>query len=67
MVNSQGRLIEGTAYAYEAKNGRERKVPVRIDPGDREPYVTTAEVDVEKKIGNRKFVEKEQKLSYNFV
>lgn len=62
MVNSQGRLIEGTAYGYEQRNGRDRKIPVRLDPSTREPYITTAEIEVEKRIGNRKVREKEQKL-----
>lgn len=44
MVNSQGRMIEGTAYTLEQATGREFKIPVRRDVGQREPYVTAADV-----------------------
>jgi len=43
MVNSQGRLIEGTAYTLVPVTGRSGKVPKRMDPGQREPYVTLAD------------------------
>lgn len=44
MVNSQGRMIEGTAFGFEATSGRDFKMPVRRDVGQREPYVTGADV-----------------------
>jgi hypothetical protein len=44
MINSQGRMIEGTAYSLEPVSGREIKIPVRRDVGEREPYVTLASV-----------------------
>ena len=42
MINDQGRLIEGTAYAYDTKRGESQELPDRIDPSDREPYCTVA-------------------------
>ena len=44
MVNSQGRLIEGTSYSFDPMTGRSRKVFQKIDQTQAEPYVTTAEV-----------------------
>lgn len=44
MINSQGRMIEGTAYTLELASGRKSKIPLRRDVGDREPYVTVANV-----------------------
>jgi hypothetical protein len=44
MINSQGRMIEGTAFTLEPLTGRKGKIPVRRDVGKREPYVTTASV-----------------------
>lgn len=46
MVNGQGRLIEGTGYTYDEKTGVSGKIPVKIDPASREPYVTTAEMKI---------------------
>ncbi len=43
MINDQGRLIEGTAYTYNPKKGEKQQAPERIDPSDREPYVTIHE------------------------
>lgn len=40
LVNSQGRMIEGTVYKYQEMEGRSVKIPVVMDPSDREPYVT---------------------------
>ncbi len=62
MVNSQGRLIEGTAYTYSATTGHGGKVPVRIDPADREPYVTVADVTTVRTFKGRKLRQKSQKL-----
>lgn len=62
MVNSQGRLIEGTAYTYSARDGRSRKVPQRIDPSQREPYITTADMLTEQRFGRKMVESKEQKL-----
>lgn len=50
MVNSQGRMIEGTAYTYSPITGRSTKVPHRIDPAQREPYVSTAEVTTTRRV-----------------
>jgi hypothetical protein len=45
MVNTHGRMLEGTAYKYDYHNGSSVKVPIRINPAEREPYVTTAKVN----------------------
>lgn len=45
MINSQGRMIEGTAFGYEQVSGRDFKMPVRRDVGAREPYVTVASLN----------------------
>lgn len=44
MVNGEGRMIEGTAYTYNPETGRTGHMPVRLNPGQREPYITTAVV-----------------------
>ena len=62
MVNSEGRLIEGTAYAYNPKRGESRTAPERIDPSDREPYCTVTEVKKVKGRGKNKRVIKSQKM-----
>ena len=60
MVNSQGRLIEGTAYELDGPRGR--KVPVKADVGEREPYVTVADVKVTRTVNRKKVTTKERKL-----
>jgi len=40
MINANGRLVEGTGYAFDPKKNR----PVRRNIGDTEPYITTIEV-----------------------
>ena len=62
MVNSEGRLIEGTAYSYNPSADRSERVPVRIDPGEREPYVSAADVVAHKQVRGRKVRVKERKL-----
>lgn len=62
MVNSQGRLIEGTAYTYSPLTGREGHIPKKMDPGQREPYVTVADLVTTEKVGRRVVERKEQKL-----
>lgn len=62
MVNSTGRLIEGTAYTYSAVTGRSEKVPKRIDPSQREPYVTVADVVTVRQVQGKKVKTREQKL-----
>lgn len=47
MVNSNGRLVEGTGWTYDYKKGK----PIRRNVGDTEPYITTFEV--EDKYGNK--------------
>lgn len=61
MINSEGRLIEGTAYAYDVSQGRESQVPQKTDPSEREPYVSVAEV-VERRVfqGNKIAVKKKK-------
>jgi len=46
LVNSQGRLLEGTSFTYSPKTGRGggTGTPVRIRPENREPYVTVTSV-----------------------
>ena len=46
MVNGEGRMIEGTAFSFNQATGRSGKMPVRIDPAQREPYVTTVVMPV---------------------
>lgn len=46
MINGQGRMIEGTAFSFNPATGRNGKMPVRIDPAQREPYVTTVTMPV---------------------
>ena len=48
MINANGRLVEGTGWAYDKKKGK----PVRRNVGDTEPYITTT--IVEDKYGNKK-------------
>ncbi|MEC7109762.1 MAG: SNF2-related protein [Planctomycetota bacterium] len=43
MINDQGRLIEGTAYTYNPQKGEKQQAPSKIDPSDREPYITVHE------------------------
>jgi len=62
MVNSQGRMIEGTAYDYSPKRGRATTVPEKIDPSNREPYVTMAEVVTEKRFRGKTVRQKQEKL-----
>lgn len=44
MVNSQGRLIEGTSFSFNPITGRSQKVFQKTDPAQAEPYVTVAEI-----------------------
>lgn len=44
LINSEGRLIEGTAFRFNPRGNKESKVPQKMDPSEREPYVTVAEV-----------------------
>ena len=44
LINAQGRLMEGTAYTFDAKSGRVHGVPVKANPGQREPYATLTQV-----------------------
>lgn len=49
VVNASGRLVEGTAYAFDELSGR--GVAKKIDPANREPYVTAASVNI--RVGNK--------------
>lgn len=62
MVNANGRLLEGTAFGFDPKAARDHRVPRKIDPSQREPYVTVAEVVTKQKIGETTFEDKEAKL-----
>lgn len=53
MVNGMGRLIEGTAYKYSPMAGREMKVPRKIDPSQREPYVSMAVTETKKRVKDK--------------
>lgn len=44
LINSEGRLIEGTAYSYNPRGNKTSKVPQKMDPSEREPYVSVADV-----------------------
>lgn len=62
MVNDQGRLIEGTAYAYNPKRGESHTVVERIDPSEREPYCTMTEVTKVKTVQGKKKKIKSKKM-----
>jgi hypothetical protein len=62
LINSEGRLIEGTAYAYDKKRGQETTVPVVIDPSEREPYVSVAEVVTKRQFQGKRIKVKTKKL-----
>lgn len=62
LINSEGRLIEGTAYGFDPESERSRKVPQRIDPSDREPYVSVAEVDETFTFRGKKMTRTKKKL-----
>lgn len=62
LINSEGRLIEGTAFTYDMQKNRESKVPRVIDPSEREPYVTVAEVVSLRRFQGKKIRVKTKKL-----
>jgi hypothetical protein len=62
LINSEGRLIEGTVYTYDVKKGRESKFPKIIDPSEREPYVTVADVVSKRQFQGKKISVKTKKL-----
>jgi len=63
LINSEGRLIEGTVYTYDPKRGSEGQQPPRvIDPADREPYVTVADVVTKRQFRGKKIAVKTKKL-----
>jgi len=62
LINSEGRLIEGTIYTYDVKKGRESSVPKVIDPSEREPYVTVAEVVTQRRFQGKPLTIKTKKL-----
>ena len=62
LINSEGRLIEGTVYAYDVKKGRESKIPTVIDPSEREPYVTVADVVTTRQFQGKRIKVKTKKL-----
>ncbi len=40
VINSTGRMVEGTSYAYNPATGQSHAIPKKIDTSNREPYVT---------------------------
>ena len=62
LINSEGRLIEGTAYGYDAKKGKKFRFPKIIDPSDREPYVSVAEIKTRRQFQGKRITVKTQKL-----
>jgi hypothetical protein len=62
MVNASGRLIEGAAYRYQPRRGKTETVPERVDPANREPYVTVADVTTERTFRGKKVKQKKRKL-----
>ena len=58
LVNGVGRLVEGTSFSYSPRTGRGTGAPVRIDPSQREPYVSVTTVAM--RVGGR--VRKVKKL-----
>ncbi|MCK5690890.1 hypothetical protein KAI87_16535, partial [Myxococcota bacterium] len=55
LINSEGRLIEGTAWTYNPRSGRSH--PVEYNPGEREPYITLAQVKEKGKIKEKLFIQ----------
>lgn len=62
LINGQGRLIEGTAYALDHKTGEKRNAPTRIDPSEREPYVSVGSVTTTRTINGKRQKIKTPKL-----
>lgn len=62
LVNSEGRLLEGTAFTYDPKANRGMGAPKRIDPSDREPYVTLTQVVEHRTFRKKKVTIKTPKL-----
>ena len=63
LINSEGRLIEGTVYTYDPKKGQTTQtVPTVIDPSDREPYVTVADVVTKRQFQGKRIKVKTKKL-----
>jgi len=62
MVNGLGRMIEGTAYTYSPISGRKGKAPKRIDPAQREPYTTVADMTETMVIKGKRVKKKTKKL-----
>lgn len=44
MINSEGRMLEGTAFRLSERSKRGVQIPARINPGTVEPFVTLAEL-----------------------
>lgn len=55
LVSSQGRLIEGVSFNVKS-NGAVNTAPVRMDPTQREPYVTVGEMKT--RVGNKTVTQK---------
>lgn len=62
LINSEGRLIEGTVYTYDVKKGRESRYPKIIDPSEREPYVSVADVVTRRTFQGKRIKVKTKKL-----
>lgn len=62
LINSEGRLIEGTAYAFNPRGNKVSKVPQKMDPSEREPYVSVAEVVEQRTFQFKKITVTTQKL-----
>lgn len=62
LINSEGRLIEGTAYKFNPRGNKESKVPQKFDPSEREPYVSVADVVEHRTFQGEKITVTKQKL-----
>lgn len=62
MVNSQGRLIEGTSFTFNPMTGRSKKVHQKTDTTQAEPYVTVADVKLTKTYQGKKIQVPQKKL-----
>lgn len=62
MINANGRLVEGTAFGFDPKDASPYRIPKKLDPGNREPYVSVADVIVKQEFDGEVYEEKTQKL-----
>lgn len=75
LINASGRMVEGTAYTFNPKTKEGQQAPPEAAPWyssdplsadlskeEREPYVTVADVVVERRSGWKKVTQKEERM-----